>query len=253
MTTIPLVDVEAEADRLIDACENAGLIVRLLGGLGVVQHRHGMVPASLSRSFGDIDVVVQRGDDKGLRRLLEELGYDANRRFNSLHGDRRLIFIDAKNKRRLDVFVGDFAMCHSLGLNDRLASHPRALSAADLLLTKLQVVEINRKDLLDAAVLLLAHDVGAPGADGCCMDVGRITDVTSSDWGWFTTFSANLSRIGPAASEVVEGDGAAVIDSRAVAIGAAIEGAPKSVRWRMRSRIGRRVPWYQLPEEVAGG
>ena len=26
--------------------------------------------------------------------------------------------------------------------------------------------------------------------------------------------------------------------------------APKSLKWRARARIGRRVPWYDLPEEV---
>jgi len=30
----------------------------------------------------------------------------------------------------------------------------------------------------------------------------------------------------------------------------AIDAQPKSVKWKLRSRVGDRVSWYQLPEEV---
>lgn len=33
-------------------------------------------------------------------------------------------------------------------------------------------------------------------------------------------------------------------------IRAAIETASKSVAWRMRARVGERVKWYEVPEEV---
>jgi hypothetical protein len=41
------------------------------------------------------------------------------------------------------------------------------------------------------------------------------------------------------------------VAGRVGAIAAAITSAPKSLRWRARARLGRRVPWYELPEEVA--
>ena len=34
------------------------------------------------------------------------------------------------------------------------------------------------------------------------------------------------------------------------AVRAVIEAAPKSRAWRLRSRIGERVKWYETPEEV---
>ena len=61
-----------------------------------------------------------------------------------------MLFYDTANGRQLDVFVGTFHMCHELDLGKRLAEHPSALDAADLLLTKLQIAEINRKDIVDA-------------------------------------------------------------------------------------------------------
>jgi len=30
----------------------------------------------------------------------------------------------------------------------------------------------------------------------------------------------------------------------------AMEAAPKSVRWKMRARVGEKVTWYELPEET---
>jgi len=29
-----------------------------------------------------------------------------------------------------------------------------------------------------------------------------------------------------------------------------IDAAPKSLRWRTRARVGERVRWYELPEEI---
>jgi len=34
------------------------------------------------------------------------------------------------------------------------------------------------------------------------------------------------------------------------AIGHALETAPKTMGWRMRAKVGRRVRWYEVPEEV---
>ena len=29
-----------------------------------------------------------------------------------------------------------------------------------------------------------------------------------------------------------------------------VEKAPKKLKWKMRSMVGEKVPWYELPEEV---
>ena len=164
MTTpaVPLADVPSEAERVVDGLAARGVVARLLGGAGVAAHQHGPVPAVLQRAFADIDLVTGRKSGRALADGLAALGYAANDRFNALHGARRLLFYDTVNQRQLDVFVGEFAMCHRLGLDHRLNQHPRALAPADLLLTKLQIVEINRKDVVDAVRLLLAHEVAAP-------------------------------------------------------------------------------------------
>ncbi|MBI2237176.1 MAG: hypothetical protein HYU54_01440, partial [Actinobacteria bacterium] len=42
----------------------------------------------------------------------------------------------------------------------------------------------------------------------------------------------------------------AVARERAAGLRRALEGAPKSLRWKVRARVGERVSWYQEPEEV---
>jgi hypothetical protein len=207
----------------------------------------------LRRSYADIDIIIGRKQGREAKRALLELGYAPNDRFNALHGDRRLLFYDEPNGRQLDVFVGVFSMCHTLDLSGRLALLPDTLCAADLLLTKLQIVEINTKDLADAAQLLRDHELGGaeiPGRDD--LSLARLCAVTSADWGWHTTLSDNLAKLAAFADGALAEPDRGAVTGRAGAIQQAMDRAGKSLRWKARARLGRRSPWYELPEEVAG-
>jgi hypothetical protein len=256
--TRPLANVADEGERVVRALASCGVTARLLGGVGVAAHRHGPVPDALDRPFADIDLVTGRKSGRDLAKGLAAAGYTPNDRFNALHGARRLLFYDRANERQIDVFVGEFAMCHRLDLGGRLNQHPLALAAADLLLTKLQIVEINHKDVVDAIRLMLAHEVcptdvsSAPGpADA--LSLGRLVEITRADWGWYTTFGDNLAKVGEAAPGLLDEAGASIVRDRVGAVTAALEAAPKTTRWKARAIVGRRAPWYELPEEVAGG
>jgi hypothetical protein len=253
----PLPDVVSEAERVVDGLAGRGVTARLLGGVGVAAHHHGPVPAALERSFADIDLVTGRKSGRALAVGLADLGYTPNDRFNALHGARRMLFYDTGNARQLDVFVGELDMCHRLDLDRRLSHHPRALGPADLLLTKLQIVEINSKDLVDAVRLLLAHEVSAPDRPATpgqadALSLHRLIEVTRADWGWYTTFTDNLAKVRDAAPDLVDEAAAVTVRYRAESVAAALLGAPKTARWRARAMIGRRAPWYELPEEVTG-
>jgi len=208
----------------------------------------------LRRPYGDIDLVIDPRHGKQFKSTMPELGYTPNVRFNNLRGDKRMLFFDEPNGRHLDVFVGRFQMCHSLDLTGRLNLHPVTLAPADLLLTKLQVVEINHKDLTDALSLLLTHDVAAADAAGedDAISSDRLVAVTGTDWGWFTTFTDNLTRLPAVASAILESADADIIARRVTGILESLAAAPKSVRWRTRSKLGRRVSWYDLPDEIQG-
>jgi hypothetical protein len=230
---------------VVSATDAAGTLARVVGGVAVALHDHVPLPPSLSRPYADIDLVVAAGGESTLARTLAELGYEPDRRFNALYGYRRLLFWDRPNDRQLDVFVGAFAMCHRLVLDGRLHDGP-TLTPADLLLTKLQIVELNPKDVVDVLALVASHEV-ADERTGDVIGRDRIAAVTGADWGWHTTVADSLARVRERAD--VAGPFADLAAQRLDAIAAAMESAPKSLRWRARSRIGRRMPWYELPEE----
>jgi hypothetical protein len=252
-TREPLADIAAEAGQVLAGCAAHEVSARLIGGLAVAQHQHLDTPPELRRAYGDIDIVIGRKEGKGAKAALAGLGYLPNERFNALRGDRRLLFYDTANGRQIDVFVGTFAMCHTLDLSGRLGLLPGTLSIADLVLTKLQIVEINTKDLVDAAQLLRNHELGRgeeAGRDELSLD--RLCEVTSADWGWYTTLSDNLAKLAGFARDALAEPDQAAVTERAQAIQQAIDEPGKSLRWKARARIGRRTPWYELPEEVAG-
>jgi hypothetical protein len=226
-----------EGMRLAQAAEAEGLKVRLLGGVGVVAHCPQALAGQPHREIADIDIAVSRRDARKLTAFLEGRGYEAEKRFNALHGDARMIFHGPAGK--LDVFVGSFIMCHALDLDDRLGLDFPALTATDLLLTKLQIVELNAKDAHDASLLLAEHPIHA--GDGDHIDGAYVARLTGEDWGLWRTVTATLSRL----SELYP----AVAD-RCRQLGDVIQAAPKSRRFKLRARVGERVQWYELPEET---
>lgn len=244
----PIEDIFDEARRVIALADDRRLRARLIGGLAVLAHADAPMPATFDRTYGDIDLVVRRRDAKELQSLMREAGYAANVRFNALHGEKRLMFLDEANERRVDVFVGRFEMCHALDLDDRLPDAGTTIALADLLLTKLQVVELNVKDMYDALVILRDHPVEAGPGDEL-IDVTAIRDVCAGDWGWYTTVGDSLDKIHTAAGDLVPGSEAIVRD-RMDRIRDDLAQAKKSRRWKLRSAIGRRSAWYELPEEV---
>lgn len=244
-------DVVGEAKRLVTSARRAGLGVRLVGGVAV---RLASGPQSarreLGRSYHDIDLVAPRRMGRQLAQFMAEEGYEPNARFNAIHGETRLMFHDPQFDRPVDVFAGQIEMCHRLELEARLGILDDTLAGSDLLLSKLQIVQLNRKDVVDALTLLLQFE---PGQDEtpASLDCAYIAGLCGADWGWHTTLSDNLDHVGRLASEILtDDDDIRRVRRRIAALRSAIDQAPKSRRWRMRSRIGRRIPWYDMPEEV---
>jgi hypothetical protein len=245
-------DVFEEAVRLLAAAQQAGLQVRTIGGMAIVLHVGDLLHPAFRRDIHDIDLVTPRRQGRKVADFLAAQGYEPNRTFNAMHGARRLLFYDEPNGRQIDVFVGTFEMCHQLPLEQRLDIEPMTLPLADLALTKLQIVKLNRKDSYDLYSLLLTHDVA--DHDDETINAAWIAELCGRDWGLFRTVQLNLERLRSDLSvpELTPAD-TETIRRRLELIEAAIEQAPKSGKWKMRARIGDRVRWYEDPEEVEKG
>jgi hypothetical protein len=244
-------NIENEAIRIVEAGQAQGVTLRLLGGLAVRMHAPSATLPALARAYADFDLATS-SRARAVEAVFAGLGYTPEQQFNLLQGDTRLLFHDPSGERQVDVFVGAFEMCHKLPLTERLTLEPLTLPLAELLLTKLQIVQINDKDLRDVCALLLDHPPGA--GDDETINTARMARLCAEDWGLWRTVTGNLDRT----ADFVERLGLApeqrsTIRERAASIRHALDAAPKPMKWRMRAKIGDKVRWYELPEEVGRG
>jgi hypothetical protein len=254
-----LKDPLGEALRLVELCDRRGIEARLMGGLAFHALCRGWT-ARVDRDGRDIDLATRSRDRKVLQELLVAEGYVPDRQYNALYGHKQLYFVDPEWNRPVDVLVDRLEMCHAFEFANRLAISDPTMPPAELLLSKLQVVKINRKDVLDALALLAELPLAGDDVAGQAISLARITELTSNDWGWWRTVTRNLDKLDAfIAADLAPGDldfgretrfdpAAQVADLRA-----AIEQANKSTRWKLRARVGERMAWYEEPEEVGHG
>ncbi len=243
-TVSPIADIKEEAMRISEAANAEGIPLRLLGGLAIyLQCPVVRSDERFQRPYKDMDFISLSRWNGKTKTLFANLGYMGNKTFNALHGHQRLLFWDEQHERQIDIFIDRMQMCHTFDFRNRLNIDPRTLSISDLLLTKLQIVEINEKDIID--LLALFHDYDIVGNEQG-IHVGYITGLTSNDWGLYKTLYVNLKKMKGFA---LERDFPAHIAERIDALLSAIDAHPKSLGWRTRALVGERVRWYELPEE----
>ncbi len=234
---------------IVAAAAARSIPVRLLGGVAIWIRSSAAARAALGRDYPDIDLVAHKRQSRLLRGLLEENGFEPERVFNATHGARRLLY-HGPGEWHVDVFLDSFEMSHTLDLGARLEAEPETLAAAELLLTKLQIAEINAKDVSDVAMLLWDHQPTASDGAGE-LNLSRLAATCGADWGLYTTVTDNLGTCAGLLSALVPGTGDQErIASRITMITNALSEAPKTVGWQLRARVGRRKRWYQVPEEV---
>jgi hypothetical protein len=246
-------DPLAEADAILREAERAGVLLRATGGVAIALISPSARRPPLRRNYHDIDFFGLSRDAESLADFFAGLGYAPQEEFNVLHGQRRLFFSDPQGRWEADVFLDRIEMCHQLDMRERLAAHSRTLSPADLLLSKLQVVETNEKDLKDALALLADHELGE-GAGAISLE--RIDELCVNDWGWWRTVTLVGGRVREAADRLradADPDVAASLSEagrRLDFLLAHLDEAPKSRRWKLRAKVGERKRWYETPEDI---
>jgi hypothetical protein len=244
---VPLADPVAEGQRIAQAAAARALPLRLLGGVAIAILCPSSREPPLRRTYGDIDFATTGSAKKATVELMTSLGYVPDQEFNTLHGHRRLYFWDEVNKRQVDAFVDEADLCHRIDLEPRLEAVPVTLSLADLALLKLQIVETNEKDYLDVCAIFADHDLSD---DEGGINVSYIGRLAAADWGLWRTLGMVAERSEQFALELPGfGSGEAVAE-RLRHLRAELDKVPKSRGWKLRSRIGDRKRWYELPEEI---
>jgi hypothetical protein len=228
-----------------------GIPLKLLGGQAVrllcptFPHR--------ARKDQDMDFACVSAKKRDVLDFFGEQGFLGDRKFNTLHGDRQMYFTTADGKTSVDVIMDRLNMCHTLDFADRIDRLPDTLDVADLLLTKLQVVQLNEKDVHDLLQLLSAFEV-TEGDEPGTVGLDRIGAVIGPDWGWWRTATMNLEKV----IHFAEDDRTDLVPAgrrfepgmQARRLRQYCDDVPKPVKWKIRSKVGDRVQWYQEPEEV---
>jgi hypothetical protein len=237
-----------EMQRVVNAAEAKGIQVRAIGGLAVRAHDKLGHPLFV-RDFADLDVVVAKKQRREFEAFMPEMGYSPDKQFNILNGSERQIYHENKTDVKVDVFVGDFVMCHKIPLENRLKADSLTIPLAELLLSKAQILELNRKDALDISSILFNNETGN---DDGKINLQVIAQLCGADWGLYKTVSINLGRVEEIISKEsmltqAERD---IVLNRAKAILKTFEDMPKPMAWQLRDRVGTRVKWYIEVEEV---
>lgn len=246
-----LPDILAEMHRLIDAAHANSILMRAIGGLAI-HVKCGDFQKFFTREYRDLDFVIAENERKRIEPFFQELGYESNRQFNLLNGSKRQIYLDPNRDRHVDIFVGKFEMCHKLPMNGRLEIDPITVPLTELLLSKAQIVELNRKDALDIASLLLYNETG--NTDEGKINLDYIAKLCGQDWGLYKTTSLSLKRVEDVVRDetlnLTEAERGLIL-GRVSEIYRTFDTMPKSLAWQMRDKVGTRVRWYEEVEEVA--
>jgi hypothetical protein len=240
----------APALRVYEQADASGVDVRLLGGIAIWLRASEPMRQALGREYADIDLATTKKQAKGLRAVLEQLQYVPDKMFNATQGDTRLYYTSSDRAYHVDVFVEKFVMSHELQLGSRLDTEQYTLPAAELLLTKLQIAELNRKDASDTSMLLADHEPAETDGPGL-LNIRQVSAVCADNWGLYTTVTDNLQTTRSLLAELLpDGQVRDEVDERIQTLLSNLEAAPKSGGWRRRAKLGRRKRWYQTPDEA---
>ena len=249
-------EFERQALEIIDTAEKKGIQLRLLGAVAFrirCPVNQGL-QQSMHRVLTDIDFAAYYKQEKAIDKLfLKEMGYEsqtASLTPGLMIG--RKIYLDPTDARpHIDIFFDKLNMCHVVSWEKgQLGIHDLTISLAHLLLEKLQIVHINEKDVKDVMMLFLEHPVADKDSAG--IDGVYVSKVLAKDWGFYYTSTLNLDKVkallgdydalSPADCEVITG--------RIDELLGMIEAEPKSLAWKLRSKVGTKKQWYNDVEEV---
>ena len=245
--------LEREVDRIIDAADSAGATLRVLGSIGVALHcpdAKALLP-TFERTYADIDFAAYGRQARQLMAAITRLGYREDREVTITSEGRRAIFEHPTSPQiHLDVFFDDLEFCHRIPLAGRLDVDRPTIPLAELLLSKLQIVKLNEKDVIDTILLLLDHELGASDAD--VIDVRRVARLAAEEWGLWRTLTMNLEKVAAFAAKYPQlaQDQRARVTGAATGLKQAIDETPKPLAWRMRDRVGDRRQWWTDVDEV---
>ena len=248
-------DFRAEIMRIIDGAAQRGIPLRILGGAAVRMHCPGsdhMYELLKRAPKHDMDFMSYSKYRPLTRQFMKDMGYTpyVTLAMTSGAGRHRQIFNDADGNKAIDVFLDILPMCHVIDFRGRLEIDHPTVPLAELFLLKAQICEMNEKDWADMCILLREHPVG--NADKDTINLSHVAKILADNWGFYYTVSTNLKKLHDYVGKCpgLSSDDRKNIEGRITAISDAIEKEPKTLKWKMRAKVGTAKKWYNVVEEV---
>jgi len=243
----------AEGLRLVEEAEGQGIHMRLLGAVAIRVHcpRFGHLYENIDRPITDLDVIALGRHNVTIQDFMAERGYEPDPVVMRYYGSSRHIYQRPGDPLKIDVFFDALRFCHVVDFRQRIALDFPTITITDILLEKMQIVEINPKDLKDTVILLREHGL-APEERKECVNTRYLGELLGSDWGYWYTVTQNLGKVREYAVEggAFSPEDVQVVTDRIDELRRILEECPKSMKWKLRSRLGTRVKWYTEVEEV---
>ena len=234
--------IERELHLIVDGASSKGIALRAFGGLAVQVHctQRTRLLASYQRSHRDIDLVARSSDLRVVLDYFRDIGYKDDPFFVRMSGGLRRNLSHPQKKVSVDLFFDKIRFCQVLDLRSRLELDYPTVSLADLLLTKMQRIDLQPEDIYDILVLLIDHDLG--NNDDEVINIEYIAKLCSSKWRWWRTLKQNIGHLDALGDdrEIVTGD----VTSKLRMISEAIDLPCKSLGWKLRSLLGERLEWH---------
>lgn len=247
---VPLSDFLEEALRIVENAEKDGLTLRVLGATAFKIHcpKFRELHRILGRELSDVDFVAHGEKENKVKNLLRKLGYEDVAHLSLYSG--RSIFHSKSTGRHIDIFYDRLDFCHVIDLRKRMEIDYPTIPPSDLLLQKMQIVNLTEKDIKDTIVLLLEHEVGHGEKE--MINTKYISGLLARDWGFCYTTKLNLGRVRNKVSdyEAITADQAESVRGKIDTLLNIIEDEPKSFGWKMRARAGPSKRWYKTVDDV---
>ncbi len=245
----------SKACALVENAQKEDLSLRIFGGLAVRIHsqEYQEVFRKLDReiAFADVDLITHDKSRGKLEQFFKRNGFNAEprvRRTPAIWAYRQ-IYVEEGSGLNADIFFDKIEMSHLIDLSKRLEVDSPTIPLADLLLAKLQIQEINEKDVKDAVLLIRAHSISDSDKDS--INAGYIAKLMSEDWGFCHTLTNNLKKTGLLLDDYsIDRQDKDDVKSKINQLLARIENEPKTSRFKFRARIGERKKWYNEVDEA---
>lgn len=267
---MPLEDskIIEEALKIVELANERKVILRILGAIAIRIHSEGFkeLHQKLNRlknenySFTDIDLIGYSSQRGGIRKLMEkDLGFYIPRQFLLLHGKERLIYTHPEGLYQVDIFMDKLSFSHEIFFGKkpgkgRLEFDYPTIPLTDLLLEKLQIHEINEKDIKDIIVFIRSHTL-TENYDKNSIVLNHLSSILCDDWGFWYDAIQNLKKVVEFTKTYVDkgilsNDDFNDIISKVNKIISYLEESPKTKKWIKRSKIGINKKWWRDVEEI---